>query len=124
MKAAEELLGKKLDCFRYASDVGRGFSLRSDVEVLRSLLRQIGANMDFVRKSIKTEDPFYLPFLPPGNKFDIVKMAADNWYTDKYFCNELFNGCNPYTIRVIEPSKVPEEFKEIVCPDGNKINLD
>lgn len=80
--------------------------------------------MDFIKKSVKTDDPFYIPFIPKGDKFDIVEMAARYWYTDKYFCNELFNGCNPYTIRLIEPSEVPEAFKDIVGPDGERINLD
>lgn len=53
VKAAEDQLGIKLRCFKYASDVGRGFSLRSDVEFLRSIMGQIGANMDFIKKSLK-----------------------------------------------------------------------
>lgn len=96
----------KLDCFRYASDVGRGFSVRSDVEFLRSIFTQTGASMDFIKKSIKTDDPFYIPFLPKADKYDIVKIAAENWHTDKYFCNELFNGCNPYTIKVVKAHDV------------------
>jgi len=93
-----------LECFKQASHVGRGFSLRSDVEILRSVFVSIGGCLDFIRKSVETDDPFFLPFVPKGDKFDMVKMVADNWYNDEFFCNELFNGCNPFTIRLVTPS--------------------
>lgn len=84
----------------------------------------MGASLDFIKKSIATDDPFYIPFIPKGEKFDIVKMAADNWYTDQYFCNELFNGCNPYTIRVVEPSQVRDAFRLLSDESGSSIDLD
>jgi len=102
--------------------VGRGFSLRSDVEFLRSFFLQVGANLDFIRKSIDADDPFFKPFLPKGSKYAPVKIVADNWYKDDFFCNELFNGCNPFTIRVIKEKYLRPEFTKIT--DENDVPID
>jgi len=60
-----------------------------------------------------------LPFIPKGNKYDIVETVAKNWYNDDFFCNELFNGMNPYTIRVISPGDVRKEFTELYDEGAN-----
>jgi len=66
--------------------------------------------MDFVKNSIKCDDPFFIPFKPNDKKFDIVKYNAENWFKDDFFCFELFNGCNPYTIRIVKPDDLRPEF--------------
>jgi hypothetical protein len=86
---------------KYASHVGHGFSRRSDVEFFRSFFNQTGAKLDFLRKSISTDDPFYKPFLPNGTKYECIAKVAKHWYEDEFFANELFNGCNPYTVKKI-----------------------
>ena len=42
--------------FKKASQVGRGFSFRSDVEIIRSFALQFGCHIDFIRKSTMYED--------------------------------------------------------------------
>lgn len=97
--------------FKYADQVGRGFSLRADDEILRSIFLQFGAHMDFVKKSVQNEDQFLHPFKPKGEKFVVLEdIVQKNWHTDEYFCHELFNGCNPYTIAVANPETLRPEF--------------
>ena len=110
-------------CFRYASEVGRGFSFRSDIEFLRSFLVQAGAQMDFIKKSINCDDPFYIPFKPDDKKFEVVKYNAMNWFKDDFFCFELFNGCNPYTIRIVKPEELRTEFHQLLDANSKPVDL-
>ncbi len=55
---------------------------RSDFEAIRTVFFQFCSECDFIKKSREADDPFYLPFIPEGEKFDIVKMAAQHWYKD------------------------------------------
>lgn len=96
--------------FKYADQCGKGFSIRADVEILRSIFTQLGCHMDFINKSITNDDQYYHPFVPKGEKFLIVKEVVENWWKDDYFCHELFNGCNPYTIKVANPQTLRPEF--------------
>lgn len=79
--------------------------------------------MDFIKKSVKNEDQFYAPFIPKGAKFLVLEEVQKNWNTDEYFCHELFNGCNPYTISVANPETLRPEFHEIKDDEGNPVNL-
>ncbi|CDW84295.1 arachidonate 15-lipoxygenase [Stylonychia lemnae] len=112
-----------LRLFKYADQVGRGFSLRSDIQILRSVFLQLGTSIDFIKKSADADDQFHLPFVPKGEKFSIVKEVALNWYKDEYFCFELFNGCNPFTIKVAEVEKLRQEFKELYDEHDQLIDL-
>lgn len=56
-------------------------------------------------------------------KWDIVKYSHENWDKDEYFCNELFNGCNPYTIRVVTHEQLRPEFKQLTDGCGCPIDL-
>ena len=61
--------------------------------------------------------------MPKGDKWDLVKLAAEHWYDDQYFCNELFNGCNPFTIKVVTHDQVRDEFKLLKDENNNGIDL-
>lgn len=109
--------------FKYADQCGRGFSVRSDVEIARSIALQFGTSFDFIKKSAMHEDQYFHPFLPKGDRFSIVEDVANNWFKDEYFCYELFNGCNPFTIKVAEVDKLRPEFKELLDEHGQPIDL-
>ncbi len=117
-------ISKDQRCLRYASDIGRSYTTRGDFEMIRTIFLQFCSECDFIKNSKEADDPFYLPFIPKGEKFDIVKMAAQHWYTDEYFCNELFNGCNPFTIRQVSPSEVRDAFKQLTDDDDRAIDLE
>lgn len=54
--------------------------------------------MDFVKNSRKNEDQ-YLAFVPDDNRFDMVReVVSNNWSDDEYFCHELINGVNPFSV--------------------------
>lgn len=53
----------------------------------------------------------------------MLEEVQKNWNTDEYFCHELFNGCNPYTISVANPETLRPEFHEIKDDVGNPVNL-
>ena len=46
--------------------------------------------------------------------------------SDECFVNELFNGCNPCSVRVVDKAnpKYNPEFKKIQGEDGKAIDLD
>lgn len=79
--------------------------------------------MDFVAKSVTNDDQYHLPFQPKGEKFLIVKDVADNWYKDDFFVYELFNGCNPFTIKVADPQTLRPEFHQLRDDAGELIDL-
>jgi hypothetical protein len=52
-----------------------------------------------------------LTYLPQTDKFEIVKTVnSKNWYKDDFFVNELFNGCNPVSIRVVNMDNIENEI--------------
>eukprot|EP00347_Sterkiella_histriomuscorum_P016089 403354533 len=112
-----------LRLFKQADQCGKGFSFRADVEILRSVFLQFGAYMDFIKKSVSNDDQFYSPFIPKGEKFLILKDVQQNWHNDEYFCHELFNGCNPFTIAVANPETLRPEFHQIKDEAGNHVDL-
>jgi hypothetical protein len=76
-----------------------------------------------VSNSKNLEDQ-YEGFIPKGEKFDLVrKVVAQNWYEDEFFCNELFNGCNPLSVYVVdhERIKIHEEFFHLKDSNGQPL---
>lgn len=116
-------LGDGIRLFKYADQCGKGFSSRADVEILRSIFLQFGAYMDFINKSVTNDDQFLNPFKPKGEKFKILDEVQANWHNDEYFCHELFNGCNPFTIAVANPETIRPEFHQIKDENGNPVDL-
>lgn len=110
--------------FKYADQVGKGFSFRADVEILRSIFLQFGAHLDYISKSVQNEDQFLHPFKPKGQKFVVLEeVVQKHWFEDEYFCHELFNGCNPLTIAIANQETLRSEFHEIKDENGNPVNL-
>jgi hypothetical protein len=72
--------------------------MRSNSEILRSIALQVGCYIDFVKKSLVSEDQYLHPYKPKGSKFLILEEVAQHWATDEYFARELFNGCNPLSV--------------------------
>lgn len=50
---------------------------------------------------------------------------AEHWPSDEYFCHELFNGVNPFTIRVVNDVRtdIHPEFLHLNDENGNKLDL-
>lgn len=47
-----------------------------------------------------------LAYIPKRDNFEITKtQQAKHWYKDDFFANELFNGLNPVTVKVVKDLK-------------------
>lgn len=53
-----------------------------------------------------------------------MNEVAESWFTDEYFIHELFNGCNPCTIKIVQdPCVLRPEFHELRDDNGHPIDL-
>lgn len=106
-----------------ASRVGKGFGSKAKIELARSLMGVIESELDFVKNSAPGTDQF-LAFLPKDRRWDEVRtIVAQYWNEDEFFATELFNGVNPYTVKIAKPADVHEEFKHLARSNGELINL-
>jgi len=90
-------------------------------ELLASVAQSLLAEGRFVEKSVKKSIDEMLCYIPDVERWDIVKnVNFKNWYKDDFFANELFNGLNPYTVRVVETVEhIPQEFLSVKDTNGS-----
>ena len=44
-----------------------------------------------------------MAFVPDDKRFDMVReVVSNNWNDDEYFCHELINGVNPFSVQVVD----------------------
>ena len=89
-------------------------------ELLASVSQSLLAEGRFVEKSVKKSIDEMLCYIPDVERWDIVKnVNFKNWYKDDFFANELFNGLNPYTVKVVETVEdIPQEFLSVKDTSG------
>jgi hypothetical protein len=63
------------------------------------------------KKLVADNKDEYLAYNPNLDKFKIVKdVNAQHWSEDAFFVHEIFNGCNPMSVRLIDKSKLHEQL--------------
>lgn len=107
-----------------ASKVGKGFGAsQAYIQLIRSNMSGIEAQLDFVKMSMDGGDQF-LSCLPKDKKWDEVRnIVSQYWNEEEFFAYEVFNGCNPFTVKICKPDDVHEEFQHLTRANGDKINL-
>eukprot|EP00347_Sterkiella_histriomuscorum_P017751 403348136 len=106
---------KKIRMPKKAENVGYGFKSQSRQTIFRQIINSLETNMDFVKNSRTTQDQ-YLAFVPDDQKFNQVKeVTANNWQDDSFFCHELINGVNPFSVQVVDhvSVKINQEFIQL-----------
>ncbi len=89
-----------------ADNVGFGFKLYSKQVIFRSVINSLEQNLDFIKNSRLLEDQ-YLAFVPESKRYEFIRSyATNNWHLDEFFCHELLNGVNPFTVQVVDHNKV------------------
>lgn len=106
-----------------ASRVGKGFTSGAKIALSRSILSCVESQLDFVKSSSMGGDQF-LAFLPKDKRWDEVRnVVSQYWNEDEFFANELFNGVNPFTIKIARPAEVHDEFRHLARENGEAIDL-
>ncbi|CDW77802.1 allene oxide synthase 8r-lipoxygenase fusion protein [Stylonychia lemnae] len=103
---------KKLRLPKKAENVGFGFRQQSRQIIFRTVAASLDSTLDFTKGSRENQDQ-YLAFLPDASKYDPVReVVAKNWSEDEYFCHELVNGVNPFSVQVVDHIgvKIHQEF--------------
>lgn len=97
--------GHSLRLPKKGSHIGAGFTKNTIFKIIEGVSASLSSELGFItaaRLLAEKGQDENLAYLPQVEKYKIVgEVNALHWSEDDFFVNEIFNGCNPLSVRVV-----------------------